>query len=119
MAPGCGLRRTTVAVGVAMETGPGVRVSAVAVADLLQLTEYVSGEYVTLPVSRRGPRGVRAGIAGSHAQGLAACLTLPGEEDCAIAEHGDYPEPRQPGTRQERMGWYGHMPIMARGRAGG
>jgi hypothetical protein len=28
MAPGCGLRRTTVAAGVAMETGPGVRVSA-------------------------------------------------------------------------------------------
>ena len=71
---------------------------------LLQLTEYVSGEYVTLPVSRRGPRGVRAGIAGSHAQGLAACLTLPSEGDCAIAEHGDYPEPRQPGTHQERMG---------------
>ena len=66
-----------------------------------------SGEYVTLPVSRRGPRGVRAGIAGSHAQGFAACLTLPGEEDCAIAGRGDYPEPRQPGTRQERMGWYG------------
>jgi len=27
--------------------------------------------------------------------------------DCVIAEHGDYPEIRQPGTRQERMGWYG------------
>jgi hypothetical protein len=27
MAPGCGLRRTAVAAGVAMETGPGVRVS--------------------------------------------------------------------------------------------
>ena len=39
---------------------------------------------------------------------LAACLTLPGEGDCAIAGHGDYPEPRQPGTCQERMGWYGH-----------
>jgi hypothetical protein len=74
---------------------------------LLQLTEYVSGEYVTLPVSRRGPRGVQAGIAGSRAQGLAACLTLPGEEDCAIAEPGDYLEPRQPGTRQERMGGTG------------
>jgi hypothetical protein len=86
---------------------------------LLQLTEYVSGEYVTLPVSRRGPRGVQGGIAGSHAQGLAACLTLPSEEDCAIAGHGDYPEPRQPGTRQERMGWYGHRQIMDQGRAGG
>ena len=42
---------------------------------LLQLTEHVSGEYVTLPVSRRGPRGVQAGIAGSHAQGFAACPT--------------------------------------------
>jgi hypothetical protein len=72
---------------------------------LLQLTEHVSGEYLTLPVSRRGPRGVQAEIAGTHAQGLAACLTLPSEEHCAIAEHGDYPEPRQPGTRQERMGW--------------
>ena len=56
---------------------------------LLQLTEHVSGEYVTLPVSRRGPRGVQAGIAGSHAQELAACLTPPGEEHCAIAGHGD------------------------------
>ena len=74
---------------------------------LLQLTEHVSGEYLTLPVSRRGPRGVQAGIAGSHSQGLAACLTLPSEGDGAIAGHGDYPEPRQPGTRQERMGWYG------------
>ena len=75
---------------------------------LQQLTEPVSGEYVTLPVSRRGPRGVQAGIAGSHAQELAACLTLPGEGDCAIAGHGDYPEPRQSGTHQERMGWYGY-----------
>jgi hypothetical protein len=81
---------------------------------LLQLAEYV-----TPAVSRRGPRGVQAGIAGSHAQGLAACLTLPSEEDCAIAEYGDYPEPRQPGTRQERMGWYGHRQIMAQGRVGG
>jgi SAM-dependent methyltransferase len=56
---------------------------------------------------RRGPRGVQAGIPGSHAQELAACLTLPSEGDGAIAGHGDYPEPRQPGTRQERMGWYG------------
>ena len=86
---------------------------------LQQLTEPVSGQYVTLPVSRRGPRGVQAGIAGSHARGLAACLTLPSEEDCAIAGHGDYPEPRQPGTRQERMGWYGHRQITAQGRAGG
>jgi hypothetical protein len=52
-------------------------------------------------------RGVQAEIAGSHAQELAACLTLPSEGDCTIAEHGDYPEPWQPGTRQERMGWYG------------
>src|SRR6266480_5678912 len=44
-------------------------------------------------------------------------LTLPSEGDCAIAGHGDYPEPRQPGTRQERMGWYGlgHRQITARG----
>src|SRR5260370_35049006 len=54
-------------------------------------------------------------MAGSHAQGLAACLTLPSEEDCAIAEHGDYPEPQQPGTRQERLGWYRHGQITAQG----
>ena len=30
------------------------------------------------------------------------CTPLPAH----TAEPGDYPEPRQPGTRQERMGWY-------------
>jgi len=27
--------------------------------------------------------------------------------DCAIAGHGDFPEPRRLGARLERMGWYG------------
>src|ERR1700683_1316316 len=35
-----------------------------------------------------------------------ALLTAP-RGDCSIAEYGDYPEPPQPGTRRERMGWYG------------
>jgi hypothetical protein len=38
---------------------------------------------------------------------LAACLALSGEGDRAVAGRGDYPEPRQPGPRQEMMGWYG------------
>ena len=72
----------------------------------MQLTEYISGEYVTLPVAARSAR--RAGWdSWKPLPGISGLLTLPSEGDGAIAEHGDYPEPRQPGTRQERMGWYG------------
>ena len=91
--------------------------------DLPVLTSTPNTRYGNTPAcrSRRGPRGVQAGIAGSHAQELAACLTLPSEGACAIAGRGDYLELRQPGTREERMGWKGrgHRQIMDQGRAGG
>src|SRR5260370_38434695 len=39
--------------------------------------------------------------------------------DCSIAEHGDYPEPRQPGTRREKMGWAGRSGQADNGSGGG
>jgi hypothetical protein len=88
---------------------------------LLQLTEHVSGEYVTLPVSRRGPRrpgwdswNPRPGISGlpdaARRRGLRHSRARRLSRTPAVGN-----APGEDGVVRV----LGHRQIMARGRAGG